>query len=170
VIIGHGDIASVIPDRPDRLYFSSGVSNSGETRESEYQREINLLRKQDRGEHLVYFSSLCVFYAETRYARHKRQMEFVVKDEFRTYTIVRLGNIAWGTNPHTLINHLRDRLAVGLPLDIQPVYRHVIDVVEFRYWLGMIPEWSCEMNVPGWRMSVAQIAEEFVYEAEPAIR
>ena len=48
MIIGHGDIASALSNRKDRLYFASGVSNSSEIRESEYRREINLLLKQNR--------------------------------------------------------------------------------------------------------------------------
>ena len=62
MIIGRGDIASTIADvpnldRPDRIYFASGVSNSQETRESEYKREVQLLAKQDPTKHLIYFSS-----------------------------------------------------------------------------------------------------------------
>jgi hypothetical protein len=53
MIIGHGDIASAIIDRPDRLFFCSGVSNSGETRESEYTREYALLLNQPHDAHLV---------------------------------------------------------------------------------------------------------------------
>ena len=105
MIIGNGDIASAIKDRKDLLFFASGVSNSRETRESEYRREIDLLLKQDKNSHIVYFSSLCVFYSNSRYAQHKRYMEKLVKG-FRKWTIIRLGNITWGTNPHTLINFL----------------------------------------------------------------
>src|ERR1017187_5555025 len=103
MILGHGDIGSVLKDRPDRLYFASGVSNSQETDENEYQRETDLLPKQDKAAHIVYFSSLIVFYGNTRYAQHKRRMEAITKHHFKTYTIVRLGNIDWGKNPHTII-------------------------------------------------------------------
>jgi len=162
VIIGHGDIASVLVDRPDRLFFASGVSNSSEVRESEYRREIDLLMMQERTAHLVYFGSLCIFYSETRYAMHKQQMESMVKALFARYTIIRLGNITWGTNFHTLINHLREMKRRGQPLDIQDVYRYIVDEEELRYWLSLIPEWSCELNIPGRRMKVAQIVKEFV--------
>lgn len=162
MIIGHGDIASVIPDRPDRLYFASGVSNSQETREGEYARECGLLLEQDARQHIVYFSSLSVFYARGRYQEHKRFIETTIKRHFPRWTIMRLGNIAWGSNPHTLINHLRARYDAGLPLDVQPVYRHVISLDEFRYWLGLIPDFSCEMNCPGRRLTVAQIVDKFL--------
>jgi len=39
MIVGSGDVASVLKDREDRVYFASGVSNSSETDESEYQRK-----------------------------------------------------------------------------------------------------------------------------------
>lgn len=74
MIIGHGDIASVLKDREGFIFFASGVSNSGETRESEYKREEDLLLKQNKNKHLVYFGSLSIFYnPHTRYTRHKKQ-------------------------------------------------------------------------------------------------
>src|SRR3989344_344842 len=103
-IVGNGDIASVLPNKKNRLFFASGVSNSQETRESQYTREKNLLLKQDRKLHVVYFSTLAVLYGNNRYVQHKREMEELIKQELPRYTIMRLGNITWGTNPHTIIN------------------------------------------------------------------
>ena len=112
MILGNGDIASVLEtvDKEDRIYFASGVSNSQEKRESEYQREIDLLLKQNKTKKLVYFSSLCVFYSNNRYSAHKRIMENLVKDNFSNYTIVRMGNITWGNNPHTIINFFKNKI------------------------------------------------------------
>src|SRR3989344_3073332 len=98
MIVGNGDIASVLPKKKNILFFASGVSNSQETRESEYQREKNLLLKQDRQAHIVYFSTLAVLYGDNSYVKHKKDMEELVKQEFPRYTIMRLGNITWGTN------------------------------------------------------------------------
>jgi len=162
MIIGEGDVASAIIDREDLLFFASGVSNSQETRESEYQREKDLLLTQDRKQHLVYFGSLSIFYADTRYARHKRGMEELVKENFGRYTIVRLGTITWGNNPHTLINYFRARKKAGEPIEVKDVYRYVINKEEFRYWLGLIPDFNCEMNITGRRMKVREIVEELV--------
>jgi hypothetical protein len=159
VIIGHGDIASVLKDRPDRLYFVSGVSNSTETKLSEYQREISLILAQDTSQHIVYCSSLCVFYADTPYACHKRMMEELIKKTFRRYAIVRIGNISWGKNPHTLLNFLSEKIRKSEAFEVQDVYRYVVDKEEFLYWLGIIPDWSCEMNIVGKRMKVADIVE-----------
>ena len=48
MIVGYGDIASVLKDRKGTIFFASGVSNSQETRESEYKREEDLLMKQNK--------------------------------------------------------------------------------------------------------------------------
>jgi hypothetical protein len=158
MIIGNGDIASVLIDREDRLYFASGVSNSEETREREYEREAILLTDQDKWRHIVYFSSLCVFYTDTRYAQHKRMMEKLVKKYFGHYTIIRLGNITWGKNPHTLINYMKTHKDA----EVKDVYRYVVDKEEFLHWMELIPEWSCEMNVPGRMLKVKDIKKEYV--------
>lgn len=161
MIVGDGDVASVLPEKKDRLFFASGVSNSSETRESQYTREKNLLLKQDRKSHLVYFSTLSVLYGKSRYVQHKREMETLIKQEFPRHTIMRLGNITWGTNPHTLINFFRRQLKAGKPIKVQDTYRYIIDKDEFLHWIGMIPDWPCEMNITGRRMKVKDIVDEY---------
>lgn len=163
MIIGKGDIASVLPDRDDLLFFASGVSNSREDRESEYEREMDLLYAQDNSQHIVYFGSLAIFYSDTRYTRHKLKMEYLIKKTFNKFTIVRLGNITWGKNPYTLINYFRYQKARGEQLLIRDEYRYVVDLDEFLHWIRMIPSWSCEMNIPGRRMLVSDIVKEYVY-------
>ena len=158
MIIGNGDIASVLPDREDLLFFASGVSNSQETRESEYHRERDLLLEQPRDAHIVYLGSLAVFYSETRYTAHKRSMEAIIKHNWSRYTILRLGNIAWGDNPHTLINYLKAHPEA----EIRDEYRYVIDKDEFLHWISLIPSWNCEMNCPGRMLKVQDIVKEFV--------
>mgnify|MGYP001560171469 CR=1 FL=1 len=167
-IIGKGDIATVIRDggldKDKFTFFCSGVSNSSELRESEYQREIDLLLSQDRAMHLVYFSSLSIFYANTLYTRHKLFMESLVKSEFPYYTIIRMGNIVWGEkNPHTLINFIRNKIRNRELFEIQDVYRYVIDEEEFLHWINLIPPWPCELNIPGRKMKVKDIVKEYCY-------
>ena len=159
-IIGHGDIAGVLTDREDRIYFASGVSNSQETRRTEYEREKSLMLKQDKYRHLVYFSSLCVLYSDSLYSQHKQRMEQLVKENFKHYTILRLGNITWGKNPHTILNYFRNRIRKHQPLEIRDVYRYIVDKEEFLYWINLIPPWPCEINIPGRRMKVQQIMDE----------
>lgn len=92
-IIGNGDLASVLTDREDIIFFASGVSNSKEERPIEFEREMKLLLQQPRNKHLVYFSSLSIYYAKTEYARHKRIMEKTIRNHWESFTIIRLGNI-----------------------------------------------------------------------------
>ena len=101
-IVGDGDMASVLAEKRGIRYFVSGVSNSKEKRESEYKREKKLLLNQGKKLRLVYISSIGVFDGDSRYYKHKREMEEIVKT-FPKYCIVRIGNITWGKNPHTLI-------------------------------------------------------------------
>jgi hypothetical protein len=158
MIIGHGDIASVLPDRKDLLFFASGVSNSQETRDSEYRREVDLLKKQDHSKHIVYFSTLAVFYGNSEYVEHKKYMETLIQLEFDMYTIIRIGNITWGKNPHTLINYLK----AHPDAPIKDVYRYIVDKEEFLHWIDLIPDWYCEMNIPGRMMKVKEIKEKYV--------
>jgi hypothetical protein len=157
MIIGDGDIASVLPERDDLIFFASGVSDSKETRNSEFRRELALMSRVDRNKHIVYFSSLSVFYSDTPYADHKLRMEQTIKKFFRRYTIIRLGNIDWGTNPNTLINYLR----AHPDAEIQDVYRWVVDKEEFLFWINLIPTWKCDMNVVGRKLKVQEIRDEY---------
>jgi hypothetical protein len=161
-IEGKGDIASVLSDREDFTYFASGVSNSQEVRESEYQREKELLMNQDRSKRLVYFGSLSIFYSDNRYSKHKREMEELIVENFPKYCIIRIGNITWGKNPHTLINTLRNKVANQEPVEIHDVYRYVVDEEEFLYWVSLIPDFNCEINIPGERMKVKEIFNKYV--------
>jgi len=157
-VVGSGDIASVLKDRPGFIWFASGVSHSQEAREAEYGREIDLLMSQNKDKHLVYFSSLSIFYAEGRYQIHKRQMEEIIKSNWKKYTIVRLGNISWGTNSNTLINYLKNHPEA----EIRDEYRFVIDKEEFLWWINLVPSWSTEFNCPGRRLKVREIKELYV--------
>jgi hypothetical protein len=164
MIVGTGDVASAIVDREDLLFFASGVSNSKEDRESEYQREKDLLMAQDHSKRIVYFSSLCIFYSESRYALHKRWMEALVQREFLNWNIVRLGNITWGKNPNTLINNLKQKIRQHESFDIQDTYRYIVSLKEFQHWMTLIPDFNCEMNITGRMLKVKDVLMHYVYE------
>lgn len=161
MIVGNGDIASVLPNKEGIIFFASGVSNSQEVREEEYDKEIDLLMGQDKYQRLVYFSSLAVFYGDTRYTRHKQIVEEMIKHHFPRYTIVRLGNITWGNNPNTIINFFKNKIKTGEPYEVRDEYRYIVEKEEFLHWMDLIPDWNCEMNVTGRRMKVADIVEEY---------
>lgn len=160
MIIGNGTVASAIIDRENLVFFASGVPNSLEIRESEYQREKNLLMKQDFDKHIVYFSTLSVFFTDSRYTHHKKEMEDLIKRHFKHYTIMRLGNTSWSGNKIHLINFFKDKIEKNEPFEIRDVYRYVLDKEEFQHWIKMIPDFNCEMNVTGRRMKVKDIIKE----------
>ena len=60
MIVGKGDIASILNDREGVIFFAAGVSKSTETKETEFQREMELLDKQDKTKCLFYFSTIAL--------------------------------------------------------------------------------------------------------------
>ena len=129
MIVGRGDIASVLNDRDGAIFFASGVSNSNETRESEFMREIELLDKQDKTKCIFYFSSITLddLSKNSQYLQHKRRMELLVKSNFENYNIIRIGNITWGSNPNTFINYIKNKKSKGESVEIKDEYKYVID-------------------------------------------
>jgi hypothetical protein len=129
MIVGRGDIASVLNDRDGAIFFVSGVSNSNETRESEFMREIELLDKQDKTKCIFYFSSIALddLNKNSQYLQHKRRMELLIKSNFENYNIIRIGNITWGSNPNTFINYIKNKRSKGESVEIKDEYKYVID-------------------------------------------
>jgi hypothetical protein len=130
MIVGRGDIASVLNDREGAIFFASGVSNSTETNQSEYWREMQLLDKQDKNKCLFYFSSISVddmSKIENEYLMHKRRMELLIKSNFKNYNIIRIGNISWGNNPNTFLNYIKNKIKNGEPVEIKDEYKYIID-------------------------------------------
>jgi UDP-2-acetamido-2,6-beta-L-arabino-hexul-4-ose reductase len=127
VIIGNGDIASVLNDREGAIFFASGVSNSQCDDEKEYWREIELLLDTayyHKDKTIFYFSSIA---HGTRYYVHKRcVMETLIRGIFKNYNIIRIGNIDWGKNPNTFINYIKAKQAKGEPVEIRDEWKYMI--------------------------------------------
>ena len=83
-------------------------------------------------------------------------MEKLVKDTFTCYTIIRIGNIAFGKNPNTFINAYKAK-----PYIPKDEYRYIVDKEEFLFWVDLIPEWNCEINIPGQRMTVKAALKKY---------
>ena len=100
------------------VVFASGVSNSLETRASEFARERSLLQQllADKTRRFIYFGSCGVMQAEselTPYMRHKKSMESLVLSS-PDGLVLRLPQVVGVTeNTHTLTNFLRDRISSG---------------------------------------------------------
>lgn len=144
MIVGNGLIAKALLKRTvfsnsNTVYFASGVSNSLETRETEFQRERlllkNVLMSADR---VVYFSTTPK--NSSPYMEHKREMESIVRRcpnhlIFRVQYVV--GN---GGNKTNLVNYLKTAIENGNEVKLyMNVYRAIIDVedlVKIVYELG----------------------------------
>jgi hypothetical protein len=129
MIVGRGDIASVLNDRHGAIFFAAGVSKSTETKKTEFQREIELLDKQDKTKCLFYFSTIVLddINKNNEYHTHKRRMELLIKSNFENYNIIRIGNITWGSNPNTFINYIKNKIKNGEPVEIKDEYKYMID-------------------------------------------
>lgn len=119
MIIGNGLIANSLRniEPKDYLFFASGVSNSLETQNSEFEREFSLLRntlKRHSQSKFIYFSTLSIHdqsKQDSPYILHKLKMEDYIKDNSRNYIIFRIGNIVGsGGNPNTLFNFLKNQI------------------------------------------------------------
>ena len=131
MIIGRGDIASILNDREGAIFFVSGVSNSLEKRESEYEREYKLLSEQDKTQCIFYISSITIDNKEkfeiSRYLQHKKQMEDYIKSSFKSYNIIRIGNISWGSNPNTFLNYIKSKVKNNESFFISDEYKFMIN-------------------------------------------
>lgn len=130
MIVGSGNIASILRDRDWALFFASGVSDSGCTDKEQFKRETELLMNcaiRYQNYSCFYFSSISINFIDTPYTRHKKNMEDMVKTRFTHCNIIRIGNISWDTNPNTFVNYIKDRQARGLSVDIKDEYRYMID-------------------------------------------
>ena len=131
MIIGRGDIASILNDREGVIFVASGVSNSSEKKQSEFKRELELLSKQDKSKCIFYFSSIAIDNKEkfevSKYLQHKKQMEDYIKDNFQNYNIIRIGNITWGSNPNTFLNYIKNKIKNNESVYISDEYKFMID-------------------------------------------
>lgn len=161
MIIGNGSVASVLKDRDDLIFFASGVSNSSCVDEKEYEREFNLLKTVPTNEHIVYFSNLGVYYKKDRYTQHKIDVEEYIRNNYKSYTIVRIEVCEWVKTPNTILNFFKNQLSQGIEPVIQDTTRYVLSLEEFLYWVNLIqPGVRNEMNVLGRKLTISQIVEE----------
>lgn len=161
MIIGNGSIAKILEDKDDIIFFASGVSNSSCKDEKEYEREFNLLKTVPTDNHIVYFSNLGIYYKQDRYTQHKREVEEYIRNNYKSYTIVRIEVCEWATTPNTILNVFKRQLSQNIEPNIQDTTRYVLSLDEFLYWIRLIqPGVRNEMNILGRKLTIAQIVEE----------
>ena len=140
MITGSGDISQALNDREGVLFFARGVSDSSCTDIFQFRREEYFLRKEaDSGLCCFYFSSIAVAFMDSPYFRHKLRMEQLVKDNFKYYNIIRIGNLDWDTNPNTFLNFLRNKIARGEQVEIRDEFKYMISKEQLTLLTDNLP-------------------------------
>lgn len=137
MIIGNGLIAKSMRGKinDDKLIiFASGVPNSKEQNDDEYNRELLLLEKiilENPNKKLIYFSSCSVASTNNvKYNQHKLNVESFIRNSTNNYIILRLPNIVGPPSKNNqLINYFYYSLINDDEMSINVNYiRHLIDV------------------------------------------
>jgi nucleoside-diphosphate-sugar epimerase len=137
VIIGDGMIARAFIksfyDSNDLILFASGVSNSKEMRELEFQREEALLLSIVYKKKIIYFSTCSIYDEElvdSPYVKHKLKIESLIEEKSKNYLILRLPQVVGFTkNLHTLTNFIFESMIKNKPINIwKYAQRNLIDI------------------------------------------
>lgn len=173
MIIGTGLLGKAFSknfDPHDIIIFASGVSNSKDNNQSEFEREKKLLLNSIRNnidKQLFYFSSCSIEEIETPYTRHKKNMENLIKRECHEYTIFRLSQVAGGNtkNKGFLLNYLYEQINNEKSFEIwNNVRRNIIDVDDVvnivKYYFNNIKSKNSVINIASpYNMPVVLLVE-----------
>ena len=153
MIIGRGLIAKAFEkynNNDNVIIFSSGVSNSLETRDTEFEREESLLKSNlllDKK--FIYFSTISVVDGSLKspYINHKIKMEKMISENHNNYLIFRLP-IVVGNNANniTFFNSLKDKINNGEELKVFNVSRYLIDIDDLSETLPTLIDNYSEKN------------------------
>lgn len=137
MVVGNGMIAKSFTRSNainDVIIFASGVPNSNEVREEEYEREFNLLKKIQKkytNKKLIYFSSSSLETGKkSKYISFKLMIEKYIKSKFSEFLILRLPNVVGNTdNKSQLLPFIKNSLLTNKYVRIKKSsYRYLIDV------------------------------------------
>jgi nucleoside-diphosphate-sugar epimerase len=172
-LYGNGLIASALSEfNLDGFHFyASGVSDSSETRASEFNRERLLLSKalvETAGDSLVYFSTCSIWdssKSQTPYVQHKLAMEDLVSKS-HSGRVVRLPSVVGiAGNSSNLINSLYNQIADGHAVTVEKgARRFLLDsadmarVLDFHLRSGS-PAEKMFVIAPRYSITVAEIVE-----------
>lgn len=153
MIIGRGLIAKAFEqykDNDDVIIFSSGVSNSSEIRESEFEREESLLRSNlVLDKKFIYFSTISVVDGSLKspYINHKIKIEKIISENHDNYLIFRIP-IVVGNNANdiTFFNSIKNKINNGEELKVFNVGRYLIDIDDLSKILPILIDNHSEKN------------------------
>lgn len=140
MIVGNGLLATAFAPRfaSDRALtlFASGVSNSRETRQTEFDRECDLLQHTLQAAPVLLYCSTCSVHdpelSRSPYVQHKLAMEQLIQRAGPQHAIVRLPQVVgFSANPHTLTNYLYRQISAGERFQLWlQARRNLIDVTD----------------------------------------
>lgn len=151
MIVGNGMLAQALKssdyDWEDFILLASGVSNSSETRETEYQREKNQITSY-LGTHktVVYFSTVSIYdeqKSESEYVTFKVAIERFILESFERSLVIRLPIVVGpNNNPNQLIGHIKSCIHSGDELTIyKNATRYFFDVGDLARAITDIDKW-----------------------------
>jgi nucleoside-diphosphate-sugar epimerase len=139
MVIGSGLLASAFSQdfasNADVKIFASGVSNSRETRKSEFVREEEILKTSLTGEgRLIYFSTCSIYDPSLKnspYVAHKLAMEAIVLQAKQNMVFRLPQAVGHTSNKSTLANYLYQKLMKEEEFDVWiHSSRNLIDVAD----------------------------------------
>jgi hypothetical protein len=137
MIVGKGLIAtgfeSSKEDYSNYIIFASGVSNSKETSDKEYNREKDLIIKtitENKDLKIIYFSSILVENTKNKYFENKLKIEEIIKTNSSNYIIFRIPQIVGNNgNPKNLVNYIKNCILNETEITINTrVERSLLDI------------------------------------------
>jgi hypothetical protein len=115
------------------IIFASGVSNSKETNNNDFNREIELISKvidENKNLKFIYFSCVLVNIVDNDYFKHKLNVESIIKQKSNNYLIFRIPQIIGNAgNKNNLVNYFKKSIKNGDELEVfNETKRALIDV------------------------------------------
>jgi nucleoside-diphosphate-sugar epimerase len=149
MVVGSGMIAKAFhhySNNDEIVIFASGVSNSKEEDDLAFEKEKNLLlstRFNNVNKKFIYFSTVSVddkSLSNSKYIKHKIDMENVLSAIFSNYIIFRLPNIIGNTNNNnTFFNFFKNKIKNNEEIQIQKdASRYIIDMDDIVNYLQPI--------------------------------
>jgi len=155
VIIGNGLVAKSFKREKkffkNIIVFASGLANSKNINNKEFDREKKLLKKflNIKKKKLIYFSTLDIFRKKKNaYMKHKINIENILKKK-KNILIIRLPQlIGKSNNNHTIFNFLNFNLRINKKIKIfVNYYRNFIDVEDLIFYVKKLIKNKINFNI-----------------------
>lgn len=147
MLVGNGLIAGAFGEFRDDgsvLVIAAGVSNSKETRDEQFDRELTMIEKHlSSGARLVYFGTCSIFDPElsnSQYILHKRHIEEQILRGNSSNLVLRLPNVVGPSkNPFILFNYLVHHIRNEIPFNLHTnARRYLLSIDEVTRICGNI--------------------------------